>query len=188
MRRHHHIRPPCLRTQLAILAPPDAGTLAEQIGERARKGRDRIVLAFHVRAGDAETGRYRVAIDGEVLFDETVQTRDAGPWGDLGFLKSYGGPLVRFLADRDQQLLVAVGDIEIWDRPPPDAFPAQTPRQVTISVASSVGASITTSGSYRAGTTATMILGPAASHETVPYEASEPLLIDLESALDHSPG
>jgi len=76
-------------------------------------------LEFYAKAGDETTGRYWAAIDGKVLFDETVKTKDAGNWTNAGILKSYGGPLVNLIKDKGGTHEVWFDDVEIWNSFPP---------------------------------------------------------------------
>jgi len=109
-------------TWRAEVRTPDEGhVLYESSGIRPKFGEWQL-LEFYAKAGDEYTGRFKVAIDNNLIFDKTVKTKDAGYWQSAGFLKVYGGSLVQFLAGKGKVLEVWFDDFEFWATeatPPP---------------------------------------------------------------------
>jgi hypothetical protein len=79
-------------------------------------------MEFYAKAGDADNGRFWLAVDGERIIDEQARTSDAGDvWENMRFFKLYGS-IVDVVTDPEKGNRECVkvwwDDFELWDSEP----------------------------------------------------------------------
>jgi hypothetical protein len=91
-------------------------------------------MEFYAKAGDADNGRFWLAVDGERIIDEQARTSDAGDvWENMRFFKLYG-EIVDVVTDPEKGNKECVkvwwDDFELWDSEP-TASAIEAPRGLT---------------------------------------------------------